>query len=194
MTKYTWWCHVTTATQQYSKGFFSQGDTPWYVRISLQAAAGDWKQLQWKMHGCYVRDARISTRSCCIIPCREWCSDQHCLHPTGSLRSAINYNCDPYQYITGLWKPLLACPILRISVISKSVCLYISYRPNTVHIFACIILNQMTSNSWVSCTFNCIHICVLWRKMLRSHIIKVVNLKDKITADKGKTLKHKIWL
>lgn len=35
------------------------------------------------MQGCsyYARDALISTRNCCIIPDRQRCSHQHCLHP-----------------------------------------------------------------------------------------------------------------
>jgi len=105
-------------------GFYSQGDTPWSVWTGLQASVGDWKQLQLKTRGCsyvrtgcYFRDACISTRNGCIIPCRQWYSHQDRLHPTGSLQSAINYNCDPYQYITGLWKPQLACQILPISAL-----------------------------------------------------------------------------
>lgn len=104
--------------------FFPQGDTPWYVRTGLQASAGDWKQLQC-MDAAVMLEMLASAPE--IVASSQAGSHQHCLHPTGSLRSAINYNCDPYQYITGLWKPQLACPILRISAVSKNakgVCLY----------------------------------------------------------------------
>lgn len=91
--------------------------------------------------GCDARDALISTRDGRIIRSRQWCSHQHRPHPTGSLRSAINYSCDPYQYIPGLLKTCACmCNTTNLCCFQGCRrCLPINGLPDTVHsIFECI--------------------------------------------------------